>query len=382
MANKRDYYETLGVQKGASDDELKKAYRKLAKKYHPDANPDNKEAEAKFKELSEAYAVLSDSSQRAKYDQFGHSAFEQGGGGAGGFYNGNFDMNDIFESFFGDGGFGDIFGGGTRKRSGPKRGSDIQTTMNIKFEEAFFGAEKEVQIAMNEVCDTCNGTGAKEGTVAENCKNCGGSGQERVTQQTMFGSMTRVRECSVCYGAGKIIKNPCTTCRGTGRVKKNKNIKLSIPKGIDNGQSIRKSGQGEPGEKGGARGDLFITIYVQNHKLFSRKGDNLYLEVPITFVQASLGDEIVIPTMEGSEKYSVKAGTQTGTVITLRGKGMPSVRNNRVVGDLIITLKVTVPTILNDKQKQLLKQFAEEMGEDYKDHKKGFFDKLKDTFKA
>jgi len=379
MSNKRDYYETLGVSKGATEDDLKKAYRKLAKKYHPDANPDNKEAEASFKEVSEAYSVLSDQQQRAKYDQFGHAAFEQGGAGG---FNGGFDnMNDIFESFFGNSGFGDFFGGGQKRRSGPKRGADVQTTMQIKFEEAFFGIEKEIQISMNELCDTCGGTGAKSGTFAESCKQCNGTGQERFMHQTVIGTMTRLKECSACRGAGKVIKNPCPTCRGTAKVKKNKNIKINIPKGIDNGQSIRKVGQGEAGEKGGINGDLFITIYVQPHKLFTRKDDNIHLEVPITFVQAALGDEIVIPAMDGTEKYLVKAGTQTGTILTFPKKGFTSVRNNRVVGDLIVNLKVTVPTNLNDKQKQILKQFAEEMGEDYKDHKKGFLDKIKDRLK-
>lgn len=382
MADKRDYYETLGVQKNATEDDLKKAYRKLAKQYHPDANPGNQEAEAKFKELSEAYAVLSDPQKRSSYDQFGHQAFDGSGGGGGGFYS-NFDMGDIFESFFG-GDIGDIFGGG-RKR-GPRRGADLQTNLQIDFEEAIFGVEKDMNINANESCTTCKGTGAKPGTTAESCRQCGGTGQERVQQQTVFGTMTSVRTCSVCRGDGKIIKDPCQTCRGTGTVRSNKTLKVSIPKGIDNGQTIRLAGKGEPGERNAAPGDLLITIYVRPHKYFTRKENNLYLDVPITFVQAALGDEISIPTLEsvnkqGEEKYSIRPGTQTGTVVTLKGKGAPNVRNNRIIGDLYVTLKVTVPTQLNDRQKHALKAFAEEMGEEYKDGKKGFFEKIKETFK-
>ncbi len=378
MADKRDYYETLGVAKGASDDEIKKAYRKMAKKYHPDANPGDATAESKFKEVNEAYAVLSDSQKKAAYDQFGHAAFDQtAGGGGGGFYGGmDFNMSDIFESVFG----GDIFGS-SRHRNDPRRGSDLRTSMQIKFDEAFFGCEKEVSLSANEVCDTCKGSGAKPGTVAESCRHCGGSGQERFQQQTMFGTMTSVRTCSICRGEGKIIKDPFASCRGTGFVKKAKTLKVNIPKGIDSGQSIRLAGKGEPGEKGGPYGDLLITIYVSPHKLFIREGINLRMEVPVTFVQAALGGEIVIPTMEQSESYTIKPGTQTGTVVTLKGKGVPSVKNSRIVGDLIISLKVTVPTSLTDKQKQLLKAFADEMGEEYVDHKKGFFDKLKNSFK-
>ncbi len=381
MSEKRDYYEILGVSKTATDDELKKAYRRAAKKYHPDANPNDPTASDKFKEVSEAYAILSDSQKRAAYDQYGHAAFEQGGmGGGGGF--GGFDFNDIFESVFGGGGdiFGDLFGGG-RRRNGPRRGEDIHTTLTIKFEDAFFGTEREIRVSANEDCNECSGSGAKPGTTAESCRHCNGSGQERVLQQTMFGTMTSVRTCSVCRGEGKIIKEPCQSCRGTGKVRKTKTLQVTIPRGIDNGQTIRLSGRGEPGQKGGPSGDLLITVYVQAHKIFTRRENNLYVEVPITFVQAALGNEIVIPTMETEEKYTVKPGTQTGTVFTLKGKGVPSVRNNKVVGDLIVTLKVTVPTTLTDSQKAKLKEFADEMGEDYKDHKKGFFDKIKDALR-
>ena len=379
MAAKRDYYEVLGVGKSASEDDLKKAYRKLAKQYHPDANPGNKEAEAKFKELSEAYGILSDAQKKAAYDQFGHAAFDQSAGGGG--YGGgmNFDMGDIFESFFGDG-FGDIFGsGGGRRRGGPRRGADIHTSINVKFEEAAFGVEREIQINANETCETCHGSGAKQGTTAESCKQCGGSGQRRVAQQTMFGTMTSVRTCEICSGQGKVIKDPCQTCRGEGRVRKPKKIKVMVPKGIENGQSIRLSGKGEAGEKGGPMGDLLITVYVQGHKLFTRpQGSvNLLLEMPITFTIAALGGEITIPTLDGEEKYTIKPGTQPGTKIMLRGKGVPNVKNNRVIGDLIVTLNVTIPTSMSDRQRQLLKDFAEDDGEEYKDDKKGFFDKFR-----
>lgn len=379
MADKRDYYETLGISKGASDDDIKKAYRKQAKKHHPDVNPDNKEAEDKFKQVSEAYEILSDPQKKAAYDQYGHSAFDSGAGGYS--YSGGFDSSDIFETIFG-GGFGDIFGngGGSRRRNAPRRGADVHANMQIEFEESIFGVNKNVTISINETCDTCKGTGAKPGTFAESCKRCNGTGQERVVQQTVFGTIANSVPCSACKGEGKIIKDRCQTCSGQGKVKKSKTLEIAIPKGIDNGQSIRLTGKGEPGEKGGPNGDLLITIYVKPSKLYTRKKDNLYLEVPITFVQATLGCEITIPTLYGEEKQTIKAGTQTGTIISLRSKGAPQV-NTRIIGDLIVTLKVTVPTTLTDKQRQILIDFAEEMGEDYKDHKKGFFDKLKKGFK-
>ena len=378
MADKRDYYETLGVSKSASDNELKSAYRKLAKQYHPDANPGDTQAEEKFKELSEAYAVLSDGDKRAAYDQYGHAAFDPSRGGGGGFHHDlNFDMHDIFSSFFGDS--FDIFGGGGRRRSGPRRGADLQMRMQIKFEEAVFGASKEVQLQANETCDSCKGSGAKAGTHPENCKECGGSGQVRVVQQTLLGSMTTVRACSVCKGEGRVIKDPCAACRGSGKVRATKTLQITVPKGIDNGQSIRLAGKGEPGEKGGPDGDLLITMQIQPHKVFARQGNNLYLDVPITFVQAALGDEISIPMLDGSEeKYNVKAGTQPGAVVHLKGKGVPSVRNNRNVGDLVVKLNVTVPTNLTEKQKEHLRAFNEAMGDDY--NKKNWFEKIKQSF--
>lgn len=372
---KNDYYETLGASKGATDDELKKAYRQMAKKYHPDANPGDKSAEAKFKEINEAYSVLSDPQKKAAYDQYGHAAFEQGGPGGGfgfGGMNMDFDMNDIFGSVFGD-----FFGGGrSRRPQGPRRGSDVQVNVQIEFEEAVFGTEKTISLNVNDTCDMCGGSGAKAGTVAESCKRCGGSGQERVQQQTMFGAMTSVRPCSACHGDGKIIKDPCTKCGGKGIVRKNEKVTVQIPKGIDNGQAKRVVGKGEAGEKGGPRGDLLVVVYVKPHKLFTRKGTNLYLDMNITFVQAALGDEIIVPTLYGDEKYTVKAGTQPGTVATLKNKGVPNVNNERIVGDLFVKLNVKVPTSLSEHQKELLRQFAEESGEEI-DGRKGFFDKFK-----
>lgn len=376
MAGKNDYYDTLGVQQGASDDELKKAYRGLAKKYHPDANPDNAEAEQKFKDISEAYAILSDPQKRAAYDQMGHAAFEGGGGG---YSNMDFDMGDIFESFFGGGSFSDMFGGG-RRRGGPRRGPDVQTNIQIEFEESIFGTTKELNLPLSESCSTCKGTGAKAGTSPETCKHCNGRGQLLVEQQTIMGIIRTAKPCNVCRGEGKIIKDVCTTCSGSGKVRKNKSLEVNIPKGIDRGQSIRLSGQGESGEKGGPNGDLLVTVHVKPHKLFTRNGDNLYIDIPMTFAQAALGADILIPTLQGEEKYTIKPGTPTGTRVTLKGKGSPNVRNNRSMGDLIATLNVTVPTQLTDKQKNLLKEFASDIGDEYHENKKGIFDKVKDVF--
>jgi len=384
MATKRDYYEILGVGKQAGDDEIKKAYRKMAKKFHPDANPGDKAAEEKFKELGEAYSVLSEPGKRKQYDQFGHTAFEQGGGGGGGFHGGFGDMSDILNSFFGGSGFGDdMFGGGRGGgRPRPRRGSDLQMRLTIKFEEAVFGTTRQVPLQSYDSCPTCKGSGAKPGTHAESCRKCGGSGSERVTKQSILGVVTQVVPCSKCRGEGKIIKDPCMDCRGQGRVRTTKNIEVTIPKGIDNGQSIRLSGKGEMGEKGAPPGDLYITINVAPHKIFSREGSHLYLDVPITFVQASLGDEISIPMLDGrEEKHVIKPGTQPGAIIQLRGKGVPNVHNQRNVGDLIVKLIVTVPTQMSEKQKDLLRAFNEEMGEDYKNHKKRWFDKVKEYFK-
>ncbi|MCL2611031.1 MAG: molecular chaperone DnaJ [Defluviitaleaceae bacterium] len=372
---KEDYYKTLGVEKDASDDEIKKAYRKMAKKYHPDANPGDAAAEAKFKEVSEAYETLSDPQKKSGYDQFGHAGANAGfgGGGFGGFGGGGFgSMDDILENFFGGG-----FGGGGRSR-GPRRGADVQTNIRITFKEAFFGTKKDITMPMMESCEPCKGSGAAPGTHPETCRQCNGSGQERVVQQTLLGAMQTVRTCSVCRGEGKIVKTPCKTCSGAGRTKKSKTFEVNIPRGIDNGQSIRLAGKGEAGERGAANGDLFVGINITGHEKFERRGSNIYLNVPISIVQATLGDEIAIPTMEEEEKFTLKPGTQPGTKYTLKGKGFPSVKNNKFFGDLIFTADVKIPTNLSEKQRNILKEFAEESGEEVKS-KKGFFDKIKDA---
>lgn len=385
LAEKRDYYEVLGVQKGASDAELKKAYRKMAVKYHPDQNPGNKEAEEKFKEVNEAYEVLSNPEKRAKYDQFGHAAFGQGGMG-GGFYGGSFDgfdmgdLGDLFGSMFG-------FGGGGGRRSGPRRGRDINVNIQLTFEEAIFGCKKEISVSVTDECETCHGSGAKPGTHAESCSKCGGTGQERVVQQSMFGAVTSVRTCSACHGTGKIVKDPCNTCHGTGKMKKSKKYEVNIPKGIDNGQTIRLQGKGEIGEKGGGYGDLLVTVYVQPNRVFVRKGFDIYCDVPITFVQAALGGEITIKTIDGEQKYTIKPGTQPNTVVTLRGVGVPNLRNPKNRGNQIVTLKVQIPTELTERQKELLREFygdapqgAAHAEKSAGTEKKSFGEKMKDFF--
>ncbi len=373
MADKRDYYEVLGVQKGASADEIKKAYRNLAKKYHPDANPDNKEAEDKFKEASEAYEVLSDDKKRGTYDQFGHAAFNGGGGGGYSYEGGFSDFSDIFADLFGG---GDIFGGRSR-RNGPRRGADININISIEFEEAVFGTTKDIAITAKDTCDTCKGSGAKVGTHAETCKTCGGSGQERVQVQSFFGATTTVRTCSSCNGSGKTIKEKCPTCSGTGSVRKSKTLEVNIPKGIDHGQTIRISGKGESGENGGGFGDLLVTISVKPSAHYTRKGTTLYVNVPVSFTTMTLGGEVKIPTLYGMESYTIKPGTQTQTVVTIKSKGVPSVRNPKIVGDLQATLQVIVPTDLTDRQKELLNEFQSETGEKSTSTKKGLFGKNK-----
>ena len=377
MANKKDYYEVLGINKQASDDDIKKAYRNMAKKYHPDNNPGDKTAGEKFKEVNEANAVLSNAEKRRAYDQFGHQAFQQGGGGG---WGGATDFSDLFSSAFGQMDIGDIFGGG-RTRRGPRRGADMQMRLNIKFEEAVFGCTRDIQMQTYDSCTTCRGSGAAPGTHAETCKKCTGSGQERVVRQTMLGVMTTVETCTACRGEGKVVRDPCTTCRGQGRIRTTKNLQVTVPKGIDDGQQIRLTGKGEVGEKGAQAGDLYISVHVSPHKLFTRSGNNLHIDVPITFVQAALGDEISIPLLDGSEeKHVIKNGTQPGSVVALRGKGVPSLRNSRNVGDLLVKLIVTVPNQMTDRQKELLKAFNEAMGDDYKYHKKRWFDKVKEYF--
>lgn len=353
MAEKRDYYEVLGVSRQASDSEIKSAYRKLAKKYHPDINPGDKEAEVKFKEASEAYAVLSDADKKRQYDQFGHAAFE-GGAGGGGFDFSGMDMGDIFGDIFGD-----FFGGGRSRAqsNGPMKGQNVRTTVRITFEEACFGIDKEVDITLKEECSNCHGTGAKPGTSPETCSKCGGKGQVVFTQQSLFGVVRNVQSCPDCRGTGKIIKSKCTDCSGTGYVSKRKKISVSIPAGIDNGQCVRIRDKGEPGVNGGSRGDLLVEVLVSRHPLFQRQDRDIYSTAPVTFVQAALGGDVHIKTIDGEVIYNVKPGTQTDTRVRLRNKGVPSLRNKQVRGDHYVTLVVQVPTQLTQEQKDILLQF-------------------------
>lgn len=384
MAEKRDYYEVLGVSKGASDSEIKSAYRKLAKKYHPDTNPGDKDAEAKFKEASEAYAVLSDADKRRQYDQFGHAAFDGGAGGGGGFDFSGMDMGDIFGDIFGD-----FFGGG-RSRSqnnGPMKGQNIRTSVRITFEEACFGVDKEIDVTLKEECASCHGTGAKPGTSPETCKKCGGKGQVVFTQQSLFGVVRNVQSCPDCHGTGKIIKERCSDCSGSGYISKRKKISVSIPAGIDDGQCVRIRDKGEPGVNGGQRGDLLVEVMVSRHPIFQRQDRDIFSTSPITFAQAALGGDVRIKTVDGEVIYNVKPGTQTNTRVRLRNKGVPSLRNKQVRGDHYVTLVVEVPTKMNDEQKELLKEFdkamygehnEEEASSDGKKHgKKGMFKKKK-----
>ncbi len=353
MAEKRDYYEVLGVSRQASDSEIKSAYRKLAKKYHPDINPGDKEAEVKFKEASEAYAVLSDADKKRQYDQFGHAAFE-GGAGGGGFDFSGMDMDDIFGDIFGD-----FFGGGRSRAqsNGPMKGQNVRTTVRITFEEACFGIDKEIDITLKEECSNCHGTGAKPGTSPETCSKCGGKGQVVFTQQSLFGVVRNVQSCPDCRGTGKIIKSKCTDCSGTGYVSKRKKISVSIPAGIDNGQCVRIRDKGEPGVNGGSRGDLLVEVLVSRHPLFQRQDRDIYSTAPVTFVQAALGGDVHIKTIDGEVIYNVKPGTQTDTRVRLRNKGVPSLRNKQVRGDHYVTLVVQVPTQLTQEQKDILLQF-------------------------
>ena len=398
MAEKRDYYEVLGVDRGADDATLKKAYRKLAKKYHPDMNPGDKEAEAKFKEATEAYGVLSDPDKRRQYDQFGHAAFENGGGGAGaggfgGFDFGGGDMGDIFGDIFGD-----LFGGGGSRRranNGPMKGANLRAVVHITFEEAVFGCQKELEINLKDTCTTCHGTGAKPGTSPETCSKCNGTGQITYTQQTMFGSVRNVTTCPDCNGTGKIIRDKCTVCRGTGYTSSRKRIQVNIPAGIDDGQSIRIREKGEPGVNGGPRGDLLVEVQVTRHPIFQRQDMNIFSTAPITFAQAALGGDVKISTVDGDVLYTVKPGTQTDTKIRLKGKGVPSLRNSNVRGDHYVTLVVQTPTKLNEKAKEALRAFDEACGNrqvpeakaadgentaEQPKKKKGFMDKVKEAF--
>ena len=388
MADKRDYYEVLGVDKSADDATLKRAYRKLAKKYHPDVNPGDKEAEAKFKEATEAYTILSDPDKRRQYDQFGHAAFENGGGGAGSGFGGfdfnGADMGDIFGDIFGD-----LFGGGRSRRAnnGPMKGASLRARVNITFEEAVFGCEKELEIVLKDECTTCHGTGAKPGTSPVTCPKCNGEGQVVFTQQSMFGMVRNVQTCPDCHGTGKIIKDKCTACRGTGYTSSRKKIQVSVPAGIDNGQSIRIREKGEPGTNGGPRGDLLVEVNVARHPIFQRQDMNIFSTAPLTYAQAALGGTVRINTVDGEVEYEVKPGTQTDTRIRLKGKGVPSLRNKNIRGDHYVTLVVQVPTNLNEEAKEALRKFDEACGNRPKENtdgsekkKKSFMDKLKETF--
>lgn len=370
---KKDYYEVLGLEKGASEDEIKRAFRKLAIKYHPDKNQGNKEAEEKFKEINEAYQVLSDPDKRAKYDQFGTADFN-GSGFEGGF--GGFDFSDIggfgdiFESFFG-GGFGS-----SRRRNGPERGADIEYTLNLTFEEAVFGVEKEISINRYERCETCSGSGAKPGTSPKTCDKCKGSGQIRVQRNTPLGSFVSVNTCDKCGGKGKIITEPCHTCRGTGKERKHRKIKINVPAGVDSGNVIPLRGHGEHGVNGGPSGDLYVNIRVSSHPTFKRKGFDIYIDRHISFAKAALGCELKVPTVDGEVKYEVPAGTQPGTVFRLKGKGVPRV-NSSGRGDQFVNIIVDIPRTLSEKQKEALRMFMEASGESYEDGKKSFMDILK-----
>ncbi len=378
MAEKRDYYEVLGVAKNAGDDELKKAYRNLAKKYHPDVNPGDKAAEAKFKEANEAYAILSDPDKRAAYDNYGHAAFDGTGNptGAGGFDPSGFDFGDIGDIF------GSIFGGGfggrtAQRRNGPIRGDDIGLRLDLTFEEAYFGVKRDISYNRIQKCPDCSGSGATKGTSPETCPVCGGSGQRRVTQRLGGMAFQSTTTCDNCRGTGKVIKDPCSNCRGTGYIRVTKKLEVSIPAGIDNGGRVALRGQGSDGRNGGSAGDLIIVVNVRPSDIFERDGNQLYCEVPVSVTDATLGAEIDVPTMEGPVKFTIPEGTQPGTSFTIRGKGFPYIGKPERRGDLIFTVKVEIPTKLNNKQKDLLRSFAESCGEENYKKRESFFKRFK-----
>ncbi len=371
---KRDYYEVLGLSKGATEEALKKAYRKLAKQYHPDVNPGDKDAEAKFKEINEAYGILSDPEKKARYDQFGHAGVDPsyGGGGGFGFDMGDIDLGDIFGSFFGGG-----FGGGTGRRNGPQKGDSLRVNLALTFEEAAFGCTKEIDLNRTETCEECHGSGCAAGTTAETCSDCRGSGQIRV-QRGMGGfAFSTTTTCTKCRGTGKIIHTPCKKCGGAGSVRKKQRVSVTIPAGIDDGQAVSLRGQGNAGLNGGPAGDLLVRVQVKPHPQFQREGVTVLYEQPVTFYQAAMGAELEIPTIDGKVKYNLPAGTQTGTTFRLRGKGIPELRSNRR-GDQYVTVKVQIPTSLNAEQKEALNAFAVAMGEKVPEGGlKGLFEKKK-----
>lgn len=390
MADKKDYYEVLGVNKNSTDDEIKKAYRKLARKYHPDLNRDDpKTAEAKMKEINEAYDVLKDKDKRAQYDQFGHAAF--GGGGYGGGYQGGginmndifggaggtFDMGDIFEQFFG--GMGGTRSR-TRQRQGPQKGADLRYDLTITFEDAAFGKKTTIRVPRMETCEECGGTGAKKGTQPDECPDCHGTGMRQTTTRTPFGMISNARPCERCHGTGQIIKNPCDHCHGNGKIRVEREIEVNIPHGVDDGTRLRIQGGGQAGDRGGKNGDLFVYLNVKPHRIFTRQDDNIYCEVPISFVQAAIGAKIEVPTLEGKVELTIPEGTQFGKVFRIRGKGVPSLHGDDR-GDEFVRIKVLTPQNLSARQKKLLREF-EDGGSDSKNNpeKKSFFDKLKDLF--
>lgn len=388
---KRDYYEVLGVPKDADAAALKKAYRALAKKYHPDSNPGDAEAEKKFKEASEAYAVLSDAEKRRQYDQYGHAAFDGAAGGAGGFDFNGADFSDIFGDIFGD-----LFGGGRRSSSrsntGPMKGANVRKGVRITFEEAVFGCKKELDVILKEPCEKCNGTGAKPGTSPETCSRCGGRGQVVYTSQSFFGTMQNVQTCPECRGTGKIIRDKCPDCGGTGYISKSKKIEVSIPAGIEDGQSVRIREKGEPGINGGPRGDLLVEVSVSRHPIFQRQGTHIFSTAPISFAQAALGGDVRIKTVDGEVVYTVKPGTKTDTKVRLKGKGVPSLRNPELRGDHYVTLVIQTPEKLSHEAKEALRKFDELTGNTLnqetssetdgksKTKKKGFMNKVKEAF--
>lgn len=377
MEQKRDFYEVLGCEKGASDEELKKAYRKVAKKYHPDANPGDKEAEAKFKEANEAYSVLSDPQKRQMYDQYGMDAFEQNGGAGGGAYDFSGSFSDIFDMF----GFGDMFGGGSRRSSArsnaPRSGASVRTSIRITFEEAVFGCEKDLELNVKDICTTCGGNGAKPGTSPVTCSRCKGQGAIIYTQQSILGVIQNQKTCPDCRGTGKIIKDKCKDCYGTGYITTRKKIRVSVPTGISDGMSVRIPNMGEPGINGGERGSLLVDVLVSRHAFLEREGYDLFSTAKISFAQAALGGEIIIPTIDGDVIYDLKAGTQTDTKVRLRGKGVPHLQQESVRGDQYVTLVVEVPTRLTNEQKDLLRAFNDSLSgkPTDTDKKKKFFGK-------
>lgn len=381
MADKRDYYEVLGVQKGASDDEIKKAYRACAKKYHPDLHPGDKECEEKFKEVNEAYEVLSDSDKKARYDQFGHAGVDSnygaGAGGAGSPFGQGIDIDDIFSSFFG--GFGGFGGRRSNNANAPMRGSDIETTVYISFEEAAKGCKQTINYSCVTTCDDCHGTGAQPGTSPKTCSSCGGSGRVTINQRTPFGVVQTQRTCDACHGRGKIVDNPCKKCGGSGKQRRNKTVDVTIPAGIKDQQILNVSGRGNAGTNGGPAGDLHVYINVRPHPVFERRGDDVWCEVPITFTQAALGADVVVPTLDGKVSYTVREGTQPGDVFRLKGKGIQRL-GGRGRGDQYVRVTVEVPKNLNGKQKELIKQLDGATGDKNYAKRRNFFDKIKKMF--